>query len=300
MKFRLFAAALIAGCFSAAPAWADNPFAGQKVRHGYVDMRWGQLHYAIATPPIPEAQRKPPVIMLHQTPNSSVEFGPLVTTMAADRVVIAIDTPGYGGSDGPSNVPAIADYAGAVAEGLKALGYGPGKPVDLLGYHTGAFIAAELAIAEPKMVRKISLVGVYYVPEERWKKTLENLKHPQTLPEMLDQFCTALPRYKEMYPAVGMNDEQWASVRIDSLRSKLQKEYGHEAAYRYAADVEKRMGLIAQPVQLMALEDGLRQATIDSRKLFKKAELIDMPQYKNGVFFAATDDIAARLRKFLD
>ena len=72
--------------------------------------------------------------------------------MATDRVVIAIDTPGYGDSARAADtMPSIADYAKSASIALTELGCSQnGQKIDLLGYHTGSLIAAELAIMQAK------------------------------------------------------------------------------------------------------------------------------------------------------
>ena len=67
--------------------------------------------------------------------------------MAADRRVIAFDTPGYGMSDAPPAPPGMAGYAAAFADALDAMGVA--GPVDLYGFHTGTLLSIELAIARP-------------------------------------------------------------------------------------------------------------------------------------------------------
>ena len=80
---------------------------GAGLRRHYIDYDGGQLHYRRAEPP-PGVARRVPVVCLHQTPTSSLEFEPLMRELASDRVVVALDTPGYGGSGGPPAPPPTA------------------------------------------------------------------------------------------------------------------------------------------------------------------------------------------------
>lgn len=271
------------------------------IRHGYVDMRYGQLHYSIVAPAGSVADKKTPIVLFHQSPNSSVEFDALVVELGKDRVAIAIDTPGYGGSDGPDEIPTIEDYAGAIAEGLKGLGYGPNRPVDVFGYHTGSKIAVELALSEPKMVRRVALSGIYVVSEERLQKALSTLVHPRSSEDLFDRFCTSLPRYKEMYKARGVPDPAWGRIRIDSMRSITRQEFGHEAAFRYTPRFPDRMSKVTQPVLLLVLDDGLAQETRDAKSFFTKtkATVVDHG-FDAGAFFNRAGDVADALRKFQD
>ena len=85
-----------------------------------------------------------PLLLLHQTPRSTDEFAEVLPLLARQRRVIAIDTPGYGCSDRVPGQPSIADYAGAAIDVLDALGI---EQATVVGHHTGAVIAVELAAA---------------------------------------------------------------------------------------------------------------------------------------------------------
>jgi pimeloyl-ACP methyl ester carboxylesterase len=281
------------------PARAASPDSAPAIHRAYVDMRYGQLHYRIAVPP-KGTKLKIPLVMLHQSPLSSLEFGPLIAEMAKDRVTIAIDTPGQGQSDGPKDVPSIEDYALAIDEALKTLGYGPNHPIEILGNHTGTFIAAELAIMEPKMVRKMALIGVYVVPEERRLKAVARLDMPTSSAEFFDHFCALMPVMKKYYDGQGRQDADWGPMLADSIRPLVRREYGHQAAYAYAEKVRERLPLVTQPVVLMAVDDGIGQPTKDSQPFFKHATLLDLPQFPEGAFYTHTAEIAAILRQQLD
>jgi pimeloyl-ACP methyl ester carboxylesterase len=270
------------------------------IKRGYVDNRYGQLHYQMAVPADAKAKQRVPLVMFHQTANTSMEFGKLIPEMGRDRTVIAVDTPGYGGSDGPKEVPTINDYMTAVNEGLKNLGYGPNKPVDVMGLHTGAFTGIELAIAEPKMVRKLVLVGVWLVSEETRLGAISRLPRYNNSVEFFDWFAKALPRLQKSQLAQNTSDTDWGLVIADSLRPLIRREYGHDAAFIYAAKLRERAPMVTQPVLLVALNDGIRQSTLDSQPLFKKPTLADFPNLQEGAFFTAAPELGVTLRKFLD
>ena len=275
------------------------------VKRGYVDMRWGQLHYAMVKPAT--ATNKTPLVMFHQTPYSLVEFGPLIAEMGKDRVTIAFDTPGYGGSDAPPSLPTIEDYAQAMIEGLKALGYGPNNQIDLMGNHTGAFIATAVANIEPKMVRRMALVGVYVVPDESLAKTRATMPHPASYAEVFEAFCKRLPVIEEVYKSLNVPDAAWGASRADTLVAPGPKrEYGHDAAFEYASRVKTELPRVQQPVVLLVLADNIDDATRRSKALFKHAELVEMmdvvsgPGVYDGVYYTGTARIAAATRAFLD
>ena len=122
------------------------------INRSYVTTRHGQL----LVRRIPGTGR--PLVMLHASPTSSALLEPLMRGLAAGRPVIALDTAGNGDSDPPDGAGpfAIADFAAIVNEALAGLA--PDE-FDLYGTHTGALIAMEVAISNPR-VRRLILDGV--------------------------------------------------------------------------------------------------------------------------------------------
>jgi pimeloyl-ACP methyl ester carboxylesterase len=119
----------------------------------------GQMHFH-------DMGSGPPLVLLHQAPMCAHQFDAVMPLLSAAGVrAIAIDLPGFGGSDGPDAPPAIADYAAAIPCVLDHLGL---DQVDVLGHHTGALVATELALGFPERVGKLILNGpVPLTPEEQ-------------------------------------------------------------------------------------------------------------------------------------
>jgi pimeloyl-ACP methyl ester carboxylesterase len=101
---------------------------------------------------------EPPLWMMHAAPASSRSLEPLLASLADGRRVYAPDTPGYGDS-APllATEPQISDYADAMLRTLDALRL---DVVDLYGFHTGAHIAIEMALAAPQRIRRVVLDGL--------------------------------------------------------------------------------------------------------------------------------------------
>lgn len=292
VRFFLAMAALAVG-LSCAVAKAQP--LSSRLRHGYVDDPYGQLHYAIVRPAAPAKTR--PIVLLHQSPNSSAELEAVALALGKDRVAIALDTPGYGGSDGPSRPPAIEDYAAAIAQALIAMGYGPRNPIDLFGYHTGSKIAVELALTHPGMVRHLALSGIYDPPPADLAKALSVLHHPTSAYDAIERLANTLPQTKARYEKMGLTDAQWGKIRIDSLRSMTRQEFGHEAAFRYAPKFKARIGLVKQPVLLLPIDDGLAEDTRNAAPLFQHAQ-VTPGVFPGGVFFTDPEGLARALTNF--
>jgi pimeloyl-ACP methyl ester carboxylesterase len=79
----------------------------------------------------------------------------LVDRLAQDREVILVNNRGVGGSTGvvPENVTAMARDALAF---IDALGL---KQIDLLGFSLGGYVAQELVLLRPRLVRRLVLAG---------------------------------------------------------------------------------------------------------------------------------------------
>ncbi|MEQ1802085.1 MAG: alpha/beta hydrolase [Gammaproteobacteria bacterium] len=130
-----------------------------RARKGYADGPDGQVHYR-------DSGAGAPLLLLHQTPCHLGQFDAAWPLLAAGGIrSIGVDTPGYGQSDPPRGTPTIAGYARAVAAVMDHLRL---DAADVLGHHTGASIAAELAVAEPRRIRRVILNGPpLFTAEER-------------------------------------------------------------------------------------------------------------------------------------
>jgi pimeloyl-ACP methyl ester carboxylesterase len=125
-----------------------------QINRAFLRIAEGLIHYRHAGAPSGE----PPLWMMHAAPASSRSLEPLIGALAAGRRVYAPDTPGYGDSVPLAAAsPEITDYADAMLRSLDALGL---EVVDLYGFHTGAHIAIEMALAAPQRVRRIVLDGL--------------------------------------------------------------------------------------------------------------------------------------------
>ncbi|WP_249779305.1 alpha/beta fold hydrolase [Bradyrhizobium sediminis] len=97
-----------------------------------------------------------PLIMLNHWGATLDNFDPrIVDDLAAARPVISVSYRGIGASGGkaPLTVAEMADDAIAF---IRELGF---EKVDLLGFSLGGFVAQDIVLKEPDLVRKIILTG---------------------------------------------------------------------------------------------------------------------------------------------
>ncbi len=124
-----------------------------KIKRAFLDTEDGQIHYRIGG----EGE---PLILLHQNTKSSDEYRELMPILMKEKkLVIAMDFMGFGESDKPPRMYYIEDYAKTVTLLLDKLGI---KKANLLGHHTGAFVAAEVAAKYPERVNKLVLSCIDY------------------------------------------------------------------------------------------------------------------------------------------
>jgi pimeloyl-ACP methyl ester carboxylesterase len=129
------------------------------IRKGYVDTQDGQVHYQLV-----EGGSGDPIVMIHMTSSSGGSFDELMRELAGTYPTIACDTPNYGASFRTDHEPSIPYIASIWLEALEGLGI---KRFHLLGHHTGASIAVEMAAQAPERVHSTTLSGlVYTTPEE--------------------------------------------------------------------------------------------------------------------------------------
>ena len=97
----------------------------------------------------------PLVLLQHFRGNLENWDPPLVDALASQRRVVAFDNVGVGGTTGttPSTIEQMARDALAFIAGLDV------GDVDILGFSIGSFVAQEIALIRPDLVRRIVLAS---------------------------------------------------------------------------------------------------------------------------------------------
>jgi len=99
----------------------------------------------------------PPLVLIHQSSQSSVEFEDMAPLLADSFNVVAIDLPGHGCSDLPDRELTVQEHVDAVAEVLSYLEI---SSAAVLGHHGGGVLVVDLAVRYPDRVGKLLLSGV--------------------------------------------------------------------------------------------------------------------------------------------
>jgi pimeloyl-ACP methyl ester carboxylesterase len=265
----------------------------RQVKRGFVDGRFGQVHYRMVRPSKPTAI---PLVMFHQSPASGRAYQELLVQMGIDRVTVAPDTPGFGDSAPPPAPPTIADYAAAMGDFLDAMGLGT---VDVLGDHTGAKIAVELAQQRPTQIRRLIFNACPVYTPEQVKEQQHHVaeEKPQPWPADGSHLLQRWARTRSYYPEdapLDLFDRDFTEM----LRAGPLAWYGHHAAFAYYhAD---NLPLLDQPVLVMCPDDGLWDETQRSKQYLKNGRVLDLPDWRMGAISQHAPEMAKIFRDFLD
>ena len=236
-------------------------------KRSFVDVSFGQVHFRTAG-------QGAPLVLLHASPGSSRQLAPLIEQLSPHRHLIAPDTAGFGDSSPlPMSRPAIVDYARAAEQALCSVI--PGK-FDLYGSHTGACIAAELAIAAPHLVNRLILDGVGLFEGAFKADLLSRYAHPFTPDQdgaylvRAFQFCRDQsifwPWYERSLSARRdgglLPAERLHAWVVEVLKAAETYHLGYRAAFDWPA--RERLGLITRPTLMVAAGDDPLQADTEA------------------------------------
>lgn len=129
----------------------------RRITKAYVDTPEGQVHVHLVD------GSEPAIVFLHQTALSAKTYDPTLRVLDVPNRLIAIDTPGFGGSYHPDGMPALEWYAEQILATLDALGV---QRFHLFGHHTGASLGIEIAARVPQRVLSLMLAGPVFMTAE--------------------------------------------------------------------------------------------------------------------------------------
>ena len=264
-----------------------------RLRRSYFECRYGQLHVRHAMPTGGGGfDEDTTLLCFHQSPMSGRVFDPLLEIMGRDRPVYAPDTPGFGASDPPAAAPSVADYAAAMVDFIDQMRF---RKIDLLGYHTGSLIAAEVALARPEIVRKLVLVAVPVLDES---ERAAFKKSPWPLPVLEDgSHLLKEWQHSQQWRGPGVTLEMLAASFAEKLCNGPNAWWGANAVMNYNA--RERLSQVKQATLVLRPRDDLWEATQRARSILRTAQYQDLPDYGHGLFSVAAGVVAKELSEFL-
>jgi pimeloyl-ACP methyl ester carboxylesterase len=240
----------------------------------FVRLREGLLHYRHAGPGATQdgaraaagaGRRARPIWMMHASPASSRSLEPLALELANrhGRRVFAPDTPGNGDSAPLAMAePELGDYADAFVRALDALRI---ERADLYGFHTGAHVAIEMALAHPDRVGRLVLDGLLWLEDAERDAFLAEYAPPLRPDASGTQVFTALQFIRDQAwffphfrrdPAHNLGGGAMPpallhALTVDLLKAAETYHLAYRAVFRHRLE-DRLPRLGAQPVLLMA------------------------------------------------
>lgn len=212
----------------------------------FVETSAGTIHCAIAGKGNGED-----VLLLHQTPRSWNEYREVLPLLGRRRRAIAIDMVGFGDSSAlPWGSDSIERWAEVALDLLKALEI---ERAHLVGHHTGAVVATEIAVRAPERARSVVLSSS---PFDDAETRAAHLKAGPIVDNVTPQpdgsHVTELWRGRAGFYPDGRVDLLEAFL-IDALKAGPRAAEGHQAVARY--DMRDAVKKLRCPVLLVGATD---------------------------------------------
>jgi pimeloyl-ACP methyl ester carboxylesterase len=188
-----------------------------------------------------------PILLLHQTPRSWDEYRDVLPRLGRHYRAIAMDTVGFGDSDAlPLTENSIEAWSACAFDLLDALGL---SQAAVIGHHTGAAIAIEMAAARPGRISAMALSAPPYVDAERrarraTKPVIDDAPRGADGKHLLALWQMRRPDYP-----TGDHD-LLDRFTIDALKAGPLAAEGHRVVGRYG--MEARLPLVQCPVLVLA------------------------------------------------
>ena len=184
-------------------------------------------------------------------PRSSDEFRELMPIIAQKRRVIAMDLMGFGDSDKPPRMYSISDYAKTIIALLDELNL---NKTSILGNHTGAYVAAEVAAAYPERMEKLILCNIDDFSEEE-KAAL--IKRVSEAFQIKADGSHLIERWSVRENYVG-SPELNHRCFLDELKCYGYPPYGPLAAIKYCSSMKERLRLIKCPTLILSGTEDIK------------------------------------------
>ena len=275
----------------------EEPTAQPNFSRAYIDLDWGQIHLLQATPSL-MTQRT--LVCFPPNPFSGNYYRHLMASLALDRRVVALDYPGLGQSDPSTTWRTVGDLAEIMIDAIETarLRDEHDQTIDVCGYHTGAMVAAEVAIRRPDLVRHVVLIGVpYFADPAENDAELQNVMQDRPLPQELGALESSWRfTIADRHPDVIL--ERAYDNFLESAAAWRARAPVYRALHGYAA--ADRAVLVTQPALVLNPHGGLKTHTRAYAQLIQDVSLVELPHLSYGVFDVAPEQIADIMLEYLD
>jgi pimeloyl-ACP methyl ester carboxylesterase len=259
-----------------------------RVRRGYFECRYGQLHVHNAIPSGGGFEEGTPLLCLHSLPHSGRVFVRFMAIAGVGRSVFAPDLPGFGESDPPPGRAGVTEHAAVIGDFLDTMRL---RQVDLLGHRYGALVAAELAATRPAQVRRLVLVS---------PPVAADIKEPESVAPAADG--SHLPeewRRAVAYCGRAAGPEVATSELADRLRNGAQAAAAAGGAAEHAHQLRARLAPLTLPLLVLRVGDEVLANKGQARDVPARARVVELPERGAALFETAPEVAAQALEQFL-
>ncbi len=169
--------------------------------------------------------------------------------------------------------------------------------IDLFGYATGSFIAADLARQRPKLVRRLVLAGAPIL-EPMDSADLDaqfgHEIHPQ------EDGSHLIPLWKQVYDDRGPSQTlDWLMyVFPDHIQAGPRKPWAPKAAF--SCDLKGILQQLAHPILVLNFASYIYATTARCEPYLNNGRLMDLPEWGHGFLQTRPKEVANIVRDFLD
>lgn len=257
-----------------------------RLRRGYFECRYGQLHVHNAIPAGGGFEEGAPLLCLHPIPHSGRIFSRFLAVTGVGRSVFAPDLPGFGDSDPPPPHAGVAEHAAAIGDFLETMRL---RQVDVLGQGFGAAVAAELTATRPAQVRRLVLVSPP-LPSDA-------AEPPPMTPAMDGSHLPEEWRRAVAYCGPTAPPEVATAALAERLRNGAHA--GPATAAARAYQLRTRLTQLSVPLLVLRLGGEVVANKGQARDVPARARLVELPERDASLFETAPEVAAQAVESFL-
>jgi pimeloyl-ACP methyl ester carboxylesterase len=261
---------------------------GMTILRRYANCRDGQIHLRESGP-----ADGPVVAFFHQTASSGAMFEQVMEQLGDRYRCLSFDSPGFGGSYQPENIPDIRFLGDRLLEALDDLGV---DRAHLCGHHTGGCVALEMAVAAPERARSLTIIAPVVASEPEKAEYAKTFVRPFAVEET-GAFLQTAWDYLRMIGA-GANVELHRREMVDHLIAHRTMPMAFSAVWRQ--DVATLLTSVQAPLHLMCSKDDVLWPLFERSCAMRPDAATSIVGGADFQPDLDPDGVAAALRTFLD
>lgn len=257
------------------------------IENAYIRIAAGQIHLT------QRIGSGTPIVFFHQTASSSKMWHKVMGRAELRNPLVALDTPGFGGSFDVAVPPTVADYAAWLSEAMNELGI---ERAHLVGHHTGASIATQLAADFPGKAASLTVIGPPALTEDERLKFSKVIGRPFA-PVASGAYLLETWEYLRVGGAV-VDLQLWHRELCDTLRAWQSRAYAYAAVWQH--DFPAVLKKVNCPVLAMAAQDDMLHAYVERcAQLLPGVQKITFQMGSNFEADLCSQDVAASINSFI-